>query len=195
VDQYAATISGSVWPHIDSGPLREANNPAEKRGAGRTETDAQRQRGKPGVEPGILWRLPMATQDIRWIQRFNNFDKALSQLTRFIEKGELNEMERQGLIQSFEYNYELAWNTLKDYFEAQGETNIFGSRDAFRLAFKRGLIENGETWMQMIISRILTNHTYNEDTAEKIAKDTETIYYKEFVKLRAKLEALKQEEE
>jgi nucleotidyltransferase substrate binding protein (TIGR01987 family) len=137
----------------------------------------------------------MAATDIRWIQRFNNFSKALSQLTKFIEKGELNELERQGLIQSFEYNYELAWNTLKDYFESQGETNIFGSRDAFRLAFKRGLIENGEAWMQMISSRILTSHTYNEDTAEKIAKDTETIYYAEFVKLHAKLEALKKEEE
>ena len=137
----------------------------------------------------------MTAKDIRWIQRFNNFNKALSQLTKFIEKGELNEMERQGLIQSFEYNYELACDTLKDYFEAQGETNIFGSRDVFRLAFKRGLIENGEIWMQMITSRILTSHTYNEDTAEKIAKDTETIYYDEFVKLRAKLEALKKEEE
>ena len=85
----------------------------------------------------------MTAKDIRWIQRFNNFNKALSQLTKFIEKGELNEMERQGLIQSFECNYELAWNTLKDYFDAQSETNIFGSRDVFRLAFKRGLIENG----------------------------------------------------
>jgi nucleotidyltransferase substrate binding protein (TIGR01987 family) len=137
----------------------------------------------------------MTTKDIRWIQRFNNFNKALNQLTKFIEKGELNEMERQGLIQSFEYNYELAWNTLKDYFEAQGETNILGSRDVFRLAFKRGLIENGEIWMQMITSRILTSHTYNEDTAEKIAKDTETIYYDEFVKLRVKFEALKKNDE
>lgn len=137
----------------------------------------------------------MTAKDIRWIQRFNNFNKALSQLTKFIEKGELNEMERQGLIQSFECNYELACDTLEDYFEAQGETNIFGSRDVFHLAFKRGLIENGETWMQMITSRILTSHTYNEDTAEKIAKDTETIYYDEFVKLRAKLEAIKKEEE
>lgn len=110
----------------------------------------------------------MAEKDIRWIQRFNNFSKALNQLTKFIEKGELNELERQGLIQSFEYNYELAWTTLKDYFESQGETNI---------------------------GRILTSHTYNEDIAEKIAKDTETIYYPEFVKLHAKFETLKKEEE
>ena len=66
----------------------------------------------------------MMTQDIRWVQRLNHFSKALSQLTRFIEKGALNELEKQGLIHSFEYTYELAWNTLKDYFEAQGETGI-----------------------------------------------------------------------
>jgi len=48
----------------------------------------------------------------------------------------LNELEKQGLIQAFEYTYELAWNTIKDYFENQGETGIHGSRDAFRLAFQ-----------------------------------------------------------
>jgi len=89
----------------------------------------------------------MTEADIRWIQRLNNFSKALCLLTKFIEKGALNELEKQGLIQVFEYTYELAWNTLKDYFEDQGETGIGGSRDAFRLAFKRGLIENGEAWI------------------------------------------------
>ena len=57
-------------------------------------------------------------QDIRWKQRFENFSKAVRQLTKFIEKADLNELEQQGLIQSFEYTYELAWNTLKDFFEA-----------------------------------------------------------------------------
>lgn len=133
----------------------------------------------------------MATQDIRWVQRFNNFSKALSQLTKFIEKGTLNELEQQGLIQAFEYTFELAWNTVKDYFEAQGEMNILGSRDAFRLAFKRGLIENGETWMDMITSRTLTSHTYNEEIAEKIAGDAALLYFPEFLMLHAKLQTLK----
>lgn len=101
----------------------------------------------------------MSTDDIRWIQRYTHFNKALQQLTKFIVKGELNELEEQGLIQAFESTYELAWNTLKDYFEAQGETGIHGSRDAIRLAFHRGLIENGETWMNMIEARTLTTHT------------------------------------
>jgi len=134
----------------------------------------------------------MSTKDIRWIQRFNHFKKALNQLTTFIEKGKLNELEQQGVIQSFEYTYELAWNTLKDYFEHQGETGIHGSRDAFRLAFKRGLIEDGETWMDMIESRALTTHTYNEDVAKAIADKIFNRYFSEFQTLRTKMESLRE---
>lgn len=123
-------------------------------------------------------------QDIRWIQRFSNYQKALSQLTKFIEKGELSDLEKQGLIQSFEYTYELAWNTIKDYFQYQGETGILGSRDAFRLAFQRGLIQDGQTWMDMIISRTLTSHTYNEETAEKVAGDIVEKYFPQFILLK-----------
>ena len=136
----------------------------------------------------------MENKDIRWIQRFNNFCKAIKQLTKFIEKKELNELEQQGLIQSFEYNYELAWNTIKDFYENQGETGIQGSRDAIRLAFKRGLIKDGDLWMKMVISRTLTSHTYNEDTAEEIATDIFNNYYNEFLKLQKKLAELKEKE-
>jgi nucleotidyltransferase substrate binding protein (TIGR01987 family) len=136
----------------------------------------------------------MSAQDIRWIQRFNNYSKALGQLRKFIERGELNELEKQGLIQAFEYTYELAWNTIKDYFEDQGETNINGSRDAFRLAFRRGLIQDGETWMDMIKSRALTAHTYNEKVAEEIAGDITTRYYPQFVALQTTMRKLKEEQ-
>ncbi|MCX7840682.1 MAG: nucleotidyltransferase substrate binding protein [Anaerolineae bacterium] len=135
----------------------------------------------------------MTTKDIRWQQRFKHFTKALNQLRRFIEKGTLNEFEKQGLIQSFEYTYELAWNTLKDYFEAQGETGLHGSRDVFRLAFKRGLIQDGETWMAMITSRTLTNHTYDETLVEQVTADIFNRYFNAFVTLHAKLQSLQQE--
>jgi nucleotidyltransferase substrate binding protein (TIGR01987 family) len=135
----------------------------------------------------------MKNQDIRWRQRFENYRKAVRQLTRFIEKGELNEFEEQGLIQSFEYTYELAWNTLKDLFEQQGESNILGSRDAFQLAFKRGLIENGELWMDMVKNRSLTSHTYNEAIAAAIAASIRNAYFKEFVQLQSRLETLSKE--
>lgn len=132
-------------------------------------------------------------RDIRWIQRYHSFAKALEQLTRFIEKGELNELEKQGLIQAFEYTYELAWNTIKDFFEHQGETGIYGSRDAFRLAFRRGLIAEGQTWMDMIESRTLTTHTYNEEIAEEIARAVVDSYYPQFAQLRDKMRSLKEQ--
>lgn len=132
----------------------------------------------------------MPSADIRWIQRFSNYSKALEKLSQFIAKGQLNEFEEQGLIQCFEYNYELAWNVLKDFYEAQGEFNIQGSKDAFRLAFNRGIIINGDIWMQMVKSRSLTSHTYNEDTAKEIAKTIVDSYYKEFVYLKERLNAI-----
>ncbi len=115
--------------------------------------------------------------DIRWKQRFSNYEKAFAQLSEFIEKGELNKFEEQGLIQAFEYTYELAWNVMKDYFEYQGELMISGSRDAFRLAFKRGLIKNGDSWMDMITSRIKSSHTYHEETADEIAGKIKMEYF------------------
>ena len=136
----------------------------------------------------------MTGYDIRWIQRFENFCKALHQLSKFIDKGKLSELEEQGLIQAFEYTYELAWNTMKDFYEHQGETGIQGSRDAIRLAYRRQLIEDGDIWMRMIQSRALTSHTYNEDTARKIASEIFNEYYPQFVQLKETLEALKEPE-
>lgn len=127
-------------------------------------------------------------EDIRWKQRLNNFEKALSQLEKFVLKGDqLNELEKQGLIQAFEYNFELAWNVIKDYYEFQGQTGIQGSRDAFRLAFNRGLITDGENWMKMIESRKKSSHTYDEETAEEIVNETLNRYIFMFLELKNKL--------
>lgn len=133
----------------------------------------------------------MSEKDIRWIQRYCNYAKAFGQLSRFIEKKELNELEKQGLIQAFECTYELAWNTIKDYFEEQGESGIHGSLDAFRLAFRRGLIENGQAWMDMIKSRTLTTHTYNQEVADAIADAVFNTYYPEFIRLKKTFQTLK----
>ena len=128
--------------------------------------------------------------DIRWKQRFSNYKKALLQLTKFIDKGDLNELEKQGLIQAFEYTHELAWNLLKDYLQDQGIQNITGSKDSVRSAFKVGLIEDGESWMDMIKDRNQTVHTYNEATAEAIIKNIQTRFFALFVTLRNKMQDL-----
>ena len=139
----------------------------------------------------------MSSQDIRWIQRSNNFDKAFSQLKEAVElaqQRQLSKLEAQGLIQGFEYTHELAWNTLKDFLEARSVQNLYGSKDTTRTAFKTGLIENGETWMEMVQSRNLTTPTYNESTAAQIVEAILNTYFAEFQALRIKLEGLKQEE-
>jgi len=129
----------------------------------------------------------MQNQDIRWQQRFKNYQKALRQLERFLKETNLNDMEEQGIIQAFEYTYELAWNTIKDYLVYQGITEVIGSRDAFRIAFNRGLISDGSIWMSMIESRIKSSHTYNEEIAKEILKEIREQYFKLFMQLETKL--------
>ena len=137
----------------------------------------------------------MSEQDIRWQQRFNNFLKAFSLLEKAVlqhnEKG-LSELEEQGLIQRFEFTHELAWNVLKDYFEYQGNTSITGSRDATREAFHKGLITDGEGWMEMIKSLNMSSHTYNEDTAKTIVQNISALYYDLFVAFKEKMTTLNQ---
>ncbi|PIW09494.1 MAG: nucleotidyltransferase, partial [Comamonadaceae bacterium CG17_big_fil_post_rev_8_21_14_2_50_60_13] len=81
----------------------------------------------------------------------------------------LSNLEQQGLIQAFEFTHELAWNVMKDYLMSLGQENLMASRDSTRAAFKAGLIHEGETWMEMIVSRNLSSHTYNDETANLIA--------------------------
>ena len=96
------------------------------------------------------------------------------------------------LIQAFEFTHELAWNTLKDFLESRGNAKIFGSKDATRQAFAAGLIENGETWMAMIRSRNQTTHTYDQTTADEIARAITTSYVAEFGKFQKRLAELEQ---
>ena len=130
-------------------------------------------------------------EDIRWEQRFSNYQKALAQLQKFIDRGDLSELEELGLIKAFEYTYELAWNTMKDFLEYRGQTDIYGSRDVIRKAFELGLIEDGENWMDMLKSRNKTSHTYNQETADEICKVVREQYHLLFRQLDEKLMGLR----
>lgn len=110
--------------------------------------------------------------DIRWQQRFSNFRRAFASLAAAVGLARarpLSDLEKQGLIQAFEFTHELAWNVMRDYFAYQGNTDITGSRDAVREAFSKGLLNDGEGWMEMLQSRNLTSHTYNQAVADEIA--------------------------
>lgn len=155
----------------------------------------------------------MNDQDIRWEQRFSNYKKALLKLqeaVRFIEDtfleneqndgqknaGQvLNDLIKQGLIQSFEYTHEMAWNVMKDFAAYQGSGEIRGSRDAVREAFAMGLVHNGDVWMEMIKSRNKTSHTYNEDIADEIFNKILNDYFHAFVSFRDKMEEIKSGEQ
>jgi len=140
----------------------------------------------------LLWILLMDSLklDVRWKQRFVNFKRALIQLEDAVllsQKRKLSQLEKQGVIQAFEFTHELAWNVLKDYLEDQGEQNIRGSKDATRSAFKVSLITAGELWMSMIQSRNISSHTYDEETAESLFIAIVDDYYPLFLALKAEM--------
>lgn len=133
-------------------------------------------------------------QDVRWIQRFSNYSKALLELESALELSKtrlLTKLEKQGLVQCFEYTHELAWKTLKDFMENQGVTELFGSKTTIREAFKLGLLTEGEIWMQMIKSRNLTLHIYDEKIVDEIVKSIFEDYFSRFKSLHKKLSELK----
>lgn len=131
--------------------------------------------------------------DIRWKQRFNNYQSALSSLEEGIllaKSRQLSDLEKQGVIQGFEFTHELFWKTVKDFLEFTGNIKIFGSKDATKEAFSQGLISNGDNWMKMIESRNLTSHTYNKAIANDIVSNTIEIYYELFKQFESKMTEL-----
>lgn len=136
----------------------------------------------------------MSELDIRWQQRLANYAKALEQLGNAVATSQvrpLSDLEKQGLIQAFEFTHELAWNVIKDYFAYQGNPDIAGSRDAAREAFQKGLIEDGEGWMEMIRSRNQTSHTYQQKIAEEICGHIVARYFPLFEQFQRRMNALK----
>ena len=128
-------------------------------------------------------------EDIRWNQRFVNYERAFLKLKEGIDlyAEEANDLEKEGIIQRFEFTHELAWKVMKDFLESKGIMGIIGSRDATRLSFQNDLIENGDVWMQMIESRNRTVHTDQDSILEveyvKIVED----YYRAFSDFYAKM--------
>lgn len=116
----------------------------------------------------------------RWEQRLDSYHRALSRLAEVANESrrrELNDFERDGLVQRFEFTHELAWKLMKAYAEYQGFDGIGGSRDATRKAFEMGLITDGQAWMDMIKSRNETSHNYDGTVAETAVANILSRYY------------------
>jgi nucleotidyltransferase substrate binding protein (TIGR01987 family) len=140
----------------------------------------------------------MNKKQIRWQQKFNNFRLAFNQLedaVKLFNERELSLIEKQGLIQAFEFTHELSWNVLKDYLEYQGNFNIRGSRDAVKKGFEYNLIYDGEVWMQMIETRNITTHTYDKSIVDKIINEIINKYFDEFKKFAIEMKKLRDENE
>jgi len=113
--------------------------------------------------------------DMRWKQRFVNFERAYSLLESVIDQHDLTDVERAGLIKFFEMTFELAWKLLKDYLGAEGY-DVKSPRGAIKQAFQIGLIEDGENWLIALEDRNLTTHTYDEETARNVERSIKENY-------------------
>ena len=116
----------------------------------------------------------------RWEQRLDSYHKALARLAEIIgasKKRALNEFERDGLVQRFEFTHELSWKLMKAYAEYQGFDGIGGSRDATRKAFEMSLISDGQSWMDMIKSRNETSHNYDGSMADDVVDSIINRFY------------------
>lgn len=107
----------------------------------------------------------MHQEDIRWKQRYSNYIKALDLLENALKIEHPDVVQRAGIVQFFEMCSELSWKLLKDYLEEQGFIDINTPRNAIKKAFEIGLIEDGHAWMDLLVDRNLSVHTYDEEKA------------------------------
>jgi nucleotidyltransferase substrate binding protein (TIGR01987 family) len=109
-------------------------------------------------------------QDIRWHQRFHNFDRAVVLLREPIERGvtELSPLEKEGTIQRFEFAVKLAWKTLKDYLQLEGrEIDLVTPWHVVKEAFAAHILRDGQVWIDMLDHRNLLSHTYDAATFDQ----------------------------
>lgn len=130
----------------------------------------------------------MDNQDVRWEQRFLNYTKSMHYLEDALQIPDPDIVQKAGIIQFFEMSFELAWNMVKDYLEDQGFVEIKSPKGAIKKAFEIGILENGHDWMDLLLDRNLTAHTYDEQKATDMEQ---LIHNKYFPLLKALLISFK----
>lgn len=121
----------------------------------------------------------MEQQDVRWRQRFQNFDKAFHRLedaVEIVQKESDNVLLQAGLIQTYEFTFELAWKTMKDFLEEEGFMPL-SPKATLRQAFQNGYIKDGDLWLKALNDRNLTTHTYDDALAAEVIKDIQDKYF------------------
>lgn len=128
-------------------------------------------------------------QEIRWIQRFENFKKAIQNLQETVDcinQNGINKIYQMALVQAFEIAFELSWKTLKDYLEFNG-INATTPREVIKEAFAANIIIDGQTWIEMMEARNKTSHTYNEEYANQLVNEILNTYLKILLEMQTKL--------
>ena len=117
---------------------------------------------------------------IRYKERFEDFEKALKKLKQaFLE--EANELVIDGTLQRYEFTFELAWKTIKDYLEYNGiVSNIASPRNVIQQAYQSKIIKNGDIWIQMMLDRNSLSHLYDEQKSREIYENIKNKYLKQF---------------
>lgn len=133
-------------------------------------------------------------QDIRWLQRYDSFHRANKRILDITESDNtpdsLSELEMEGLIQRFEYTFELAWKVLQDLLKYKGYEFVQGPNGTLQQALEDGLITDHDGWRRMAKARVTTLHTYNEGDAIEIVLQI----YKEYSHLLKQLDSKLNEE-
>ena len=125
-------------------------------------------------------------KEIRWKQRFQNFERSYKLLEKYISKEDKNELEKAGVIQFFEMTFELSWKLLKDYLEDVGY-KVNSPRETIKQSYQIELIDQGHVWIDALMDRNLATHTYNDEMAEKMLKDISERYFPQLKNLYEKL--------
>lgn len=126
----------------------------------------------------------------RFEERQSDYKKALSKLKEALRE-EPTEIVIDGILHRYEFTFELAWKTIKDYLEYMGIVNKVGSpRENIQLAYQQGIINDGELWIEMMLSRNSLSHLYDEETSRKIYNDIKNKYIQAFENLEEKFEEI-----
>ncbi|HZJ21467.1 MAG TPA: nucleotidyltransferase substrate binding protein [Pricia sp.] len=129
----------------------------------------------------------MEEHDIRWKQRFSNFERALRFLEDALKIESPDIVQKAGLIQFFEMSFELSWKVMKDYLQEQGFSELRYPRETIKLAFESDLIGDGHTWLEALKNRNLTSHMYDEEIADNVVALIRNSYYNLLQELSTKL--------
>ncbi len=131
----------------------------------------------------------MDNKDIRWIQQFNNYKKALARLTKAVDIAFMSDLEKAGLIHYFEMTYDLAWKTLQDLLREKQRPNSNGGPTVIiTQALEDGYIENGEAWKALKKARETTSHEYDQEVADEIVDSIVYTFHDLFIQLETRLQ-------